>query len=612
MEDVFINIDSQYRNILNPNETESKFNFNMMNTLKNIDSVKLSSIEITNSINIVSSNKNNNYFTIHLPNKLNDPTGWLIKLPDGLIQNTLQFKVSLNNIFKSYFNNYVALQGTQFPTWEYNEKYSYIFYLKNDIEIEFDFNTAPLIINKNWTSLYGLVVQIQNYITDQYNSRQYYLVNDPINKKAEYITNHPEDPTGKNFVYTPPPPIPLDEGNFIMYDFDVDVFDRRFRSVDTKLYGDCIRTDSIKEIDCSANNLTNNLAILKYAIYTTYLDDTSTYYLSNDPNYSGKAILDQLNSSTYEIPFGYKNAGNKLLSNYIYYINNSTNIADLYSINLYNLIVKTNPEFLLLSINNSFDKIDNTLNLVGQPPVPFYYYYVNESNQTWDNSTNTLDNLLDINYLLQNGFISQADYESLTFKPTLQYDIPTFEINFETGVPFTNPINNSILDINKMKYTSLGYYLGYRPIYNSVSYSYLLKSTINHFESSLVGTKIPNTNGSNYLFLRINDWGLYDFFGKKVFAKIILPATIDNSTYGSYIIGNYYINSEFKFRQPQNIKKLEIELFDYIGNNIDLNGVDWSFTLQFSEEYNSDNKVSYERNNLVFNNIQQQQNKIFK
>ena len=559
MEDVFINIDSQYRNIANPNESESKFIYTMMNMLKNINSVKLSSIEISNSINIVSTQQSNNFFTLHLPNKINDPSGTIIKLPDGLIQNTEQFKVALNNIFSNLFN-----KSNQNNSPDFAEKYLYIFYLYSDLTIIFDFNNInyptnlanKLVISNGWTSLYGLVLQINNYITKQYNSRKDYLIQNP-NIAPINLDN------GKFIMGT------LDNnGKFIIEPFNINVFDRRFQSTNIIINPDCTRIDIIDSIDCSLNNLTENLKLLTYHIYSTYIDDTVTFNLNTDPQYNGTAILDQLNTNNYEIQFPYKLAGQTLNSNCIYYINNSTNIKDIHRINIYNLIVKTNPECLLLSINNSFASNDN---------IPFYYYYVDAVKQTWDNSNNTVDNLLYVNN-------------------TLKYDIPSFEIDFNTNNNNVNPVNSSILDINKMNYKSLGYYLGYRPINDS----FVLSSQINGMMTSLTGTKIPNTNGSNYLFLRINDWGLYDFFGKNIFAKILLPHSVDNQTYGSYIISNYYINPTFNFRQPQNIKKLDIELLDYLGNSINLNGVDWSFTLQFSEEYNSDNKVSFEHKNLVF------------
>jgi hypothetical protein len=62
MEDILISIDSKYRDFIKyPNE--SKFTLNFEKIYKNIVSAKLVSLELTNSINYISSTKNNNYVT---------------------------------------------------------------------------------------------------------------------------------------------------------------------------------------------------------------------------------------------------------------------------------------------------------------------------------------------------------------------------------------------------------------------------------------------------------------------------------------------------------------------------------------------------------------------
>ena len=61
-----------------------------------------------------------------------------------------------------------------------------------------------------------------------------------------------------------------------------------------------------------------------------------------------------------------------------------------------------------------------------------------------------------------------------------------------------------------------------------------------------------------------------------------------------------FINKEFRFRQPTNIQRLNIELIDYLGNTIDLNGFDWSFTLELKELLNTESKETTEKQNLVF------------
>jgi len=62
MEDTLISIDSKYRNF-STYSNESKFTFTPEKIYKNVVSVKMVSLELTNTINYISSSKNNNYFT---------------------------------------------------------------------------------------------------------------------------------------------------------------------------------------------------------------------------------------------------------------------------------------------------------------------------------------------------------------------------------------------------------------------------------------------------------------------------------------------------------------------------------------------------------------------
>ena len=91
MEDILLNIDSKYRNLqLYPNE--NKFRINLDKPYKNIVSAKIVSIEINNTLTYLSDSKNNNFIKFHLPNKINDPEGVILKLPRGLYQSILSIQ----------------------------------------------------------------------------------------------------------------------------------------------------------------------------------------------------------------------------------------------------------------------------------------------------------------------------------------------------------------------------------------------------------------------------------------------------------------------------------------------------------------------------------------
>ena len=497
METILINIDSKYRDVSKYTHS-NKFNIILDNTYKNITSIKMSSFEMCNNniqylnYNNISSLKNNNYFKVHIPNKLNDPNGTILYVDDGLND----INLLINNISLKLNN----LQN--------NEKYFYIFYLNNNTTINFDFmNDKPnkLILNSGWYSLYGIVQVISQYITNIYNDKQ-------NNNLTKYY--------------------------FQILPFDLNIFDRRFKN------NNCIRTDNIPLIEFNDNNFTSAINHLKDIFYHIYIDDTTNFNVSIE----GNGILDKLVSGTFDENI-------TLNSKYHINSNNDNNLL------LYNFVINT--ELMHIVINNDYSN----------------YYFNNNNN--WESITN----LLDKDYLLNNNFLSISPLNSYkpiltsnmitlsqfnNYKPLLNKDIPTFDIDFK------------INDI----YTSLGYYLGFNRT-SLLSSKY--ENTIQYIKSQY----IYNLNSHNYIFLNLNNWGYINLKNKYLLSKIIF----NTNTYNNEIT---FVNNQYNFRQPINIKNLEIELFDYNGELLDLDDIDFSFTIELSLIVNMEDKYIYERNN---NNI---------
>jgi hypothetical protein len=78
-------------------------------------------------------------------------------------------------------------------------------------------------------------------------------------------------------------------------------------------------------------------------------------------------------------------------------------------------------------------------------------------------------------------------------------------------------------------------------------------------------------------------------------AKILLTSGLGNQKLDDFV------NQGYRFRQPVNINKLEIELVDYLGNTLDLNGSNFSCTIQLTEIISSDQKEIIEKEAIVFN-----------
>lgn len=505
MENILLNIDSRYRDTTQY-PSESKFRINLEKSYKNIISAKVISVEINNSINWVDSKKNNNYITLHLPNKINDPTGSIIRLDDGLVQSGSNCINLLSTKLSTTLNSNTLLHNLN------PERYFYIFYMNNDITIYFDFEKT-LTIKAGWISVYGMALQIQTFVA--------------ANTNGNYRINNI---------------------------FNINVFDRRFRNSNLNL--DCIRVDTIN-LTTNIFNVNNN--ILKQSLYSVYVSDVTNFIPGTSPQNNG--ILDRLFKNAYIIPNGYYNAGVTLNSASVYHINNTPTIPNNNSVQAYNMNATNNSNLQKTSINNS----------VGES----YYYHIGNNTQTWANNNNTMNNLLDKFYLLNEGYITLQQLNDMNYRPSLSKDIMQFEIDFTSG----------------SSYPSIGYYLGYRGLN-------ILTPNINNIDLSLTGTRILNTMCDLYFFIRVNDWGLIELNNMKLLTKVNINSYTNLPKLNSKT--DTYVDYDYKFRQPVNVQRLDIELVDYMGNTLDLNGYDFSLTLELTELYESDMKVNVERQNLVF------------
>ena len=531
MEDILLNIDSKYRNLqLYPNE--NKFRINLDKPYKNIVSAKIVSIEINNTLTYLSDAKNNNFIKMHLPNKINDPEGIILKLPRGLYQSISSIQNIYNTYFSSAFNNNNGLANMS------KERYFYIFYLNNSVTINFkkqDNNIIPtlnngeytntsfttdlgnLIIPTGWYSLYGLNIQIQNYLKT----------------------------------------LTIPYNIFKMSAFSLRIWDRRFRKPNDN--DDNIRIDVIDEFEIIGNNFIQNLSNLKNYIYFKYINDTINFV--TDVN--GIGIIDRLIHNTFTIPNGYTKSGILLQSGSKYHVSNSKGAPPTgTNIQLYNLSMVVDFTRVLIYFKNSFD--NNTI------CSTFYYYYIDTTSQGW-NKVDTNNN--QVNLLVNLGTAN------------LSKDIPQYQIDFNTFNNIESTFNNdNIFDIKKMRYPTLGFYLGFR------NNDYI--STYENINQTVYAEKIFDTTGDDYVFIKINDWGHFDFFGQRVLGKILMTSSLGQPKLEDYI------SKEYKFKQPVNIQRLDIEIIDYLGNAIDLNGFDFSFTLELKQITHSELKNDFE--NKIF------------
>jgi hypothetical protein len=165
-------------------------------------------------------------------------------------------------------------------------------------------------------------------------------------------------------------------------------------------------------------------------------------------------------------------------------------------------------------------------------------------------------------------------YDSVAHKFTISSS-SYFQLNFN-GTPDA-PTNTSTSPHGN----GLGYNLGFLQMsYTSPSFN----STTNKYYYT--AECVPDVIQDTYIYLAINDYNLIEhaMYGQtffSVFAKITLPTAKNNT-----VFDNNYTNSSskiYQFQQPTNVNRLEIKLLDAFGNVLDLNGSNFSMTLELQE-----------------------------
>ena len=184
--------------------------------------------------------------------------------------------------------------------------------------------------------------------------------------------------------------------------------------------------------------------------------------------------------------------------------------------------------------------------------------------------------------LIEDGF-----YDSIQMLTNINNNLPigmTINLDLANGfITFQHTSAFSIDFTNHSQYPSLGYQLGFR--------KNIYSSTHNGSNYELKSEALMDTIGDNYIFLRVNDYGKMYNFNKHIADNV---ETLDNYL-GKVILSvskaekNFdnqnFITKKHIFRQPANISRLDIELIDPLGNTINTQLMDYSFTLELGVIY---------------------------
>jgi hypothetical protein len=232
-------------------------------------------------------------------------------------------------------------------------------------------------------------------------------------------------------------------------------------------------------------------------------------------------------------------------------------------------------------------------------PTTFYTFLGSNNNLVFN--ITTLDNVqITVS-------IPEGNYDSTTMITTIQSIFNVFNQEYNTqfkiswnSINFKVTISNNtafnLIFGNDDKHRSLGYRLGY--IFGDNNYlaskqSESYDQTTGEFSYKWVADTFLNITKDEYLFVRINDYGvIYNSNREKnLLAKIILydqQFVIDN--------GANFLTKTYKFKQPVNLSKFDIELVNQFGKTVDMNYIDFSMTLEVGQIYDSGDYDKYNFN----------------
>lgn len=167
---------------------------------------------------------------------------------------------------------------------------------------------------------------------------------------------------------------------------------------------------------------------------------------------------------------------------------------------------------------------------------------------------------------------------------TVSIDPATYKITITNSTYIFNMFI-LYLGTNKNINRTLGWILGYRKPYYENEKSYITES-------------IYNNTPANYLYLEINDFneqqratsvfGLFSesFLGSNIISKICYTNSTNYTSFDTVVYEEKYVlGSPREYFGPTNLQKMYIRLLDEYGYVVDLNGLDFSFTLQLKILY---------------------------
>ena len=213
--------------------------------------------------------------------------------------------------------------------------------------------------------------------------------------------------------------------------------------------------------------------------------------------------------------------------------------------------------FSNLKLNTIIYIKEDTTNLEGNIIIP-------DGNYSIDNFAVVLENSLN------NFFINRFNvfYDIATQKITITNTTNTFTMNLLKNIEHVNI------------YRTLGWAIGYRMVEYSGLKSYTTEGVYNGFATDYIFFVLNDFNNSqseNIMAMFSNS-----YIGNNILAMIPLNS---NSFQTCFDNGADFIEKKRNYFGPVNIQRLKIQLLNQYGEILDLNNMDFSFSLEFEIGY---------------------------
>jgi len=181
-------------------------------------------------------------------------------------------------------------------------------------------------------------------------------------------------------------------------------------------------------------------------------------------------------------------------------------------------------------------------------------------------------------------------YDINSFKITISNSFSTFTMIFNDPAKSVNnnckiyePTNGqrsqNCVELEEI-YKKLGWIIGYR-------------SDAYYNENSYTSEGVYNGAYPNYIYFVLNDYNssqsqnVFGMYSKSIIGDNILGMIpiVSNSFYVNFTNGNDFIERKREYFGPVRIQRLKIELLNQYGDKINLNNMDYSFSLELETGY---------------------------